>query len=505
VGATVCADNVSVTDGLITVLLDFGAQFTGNERFLEIEVRTDTGLDCTNSAGFVVLSPRQALRIAPHAAYALNADQLDGLNSTAFLQSIPVPLTLSGTSATHIIRGENASTAPGASGVFGLSTAASGITFGVYGQTNSTLGLGVFGHATASSGLTFGGQFASDSTSGRGVHGIALANTGNTTGVHGQSSSTSGRAVFGEATSPSGTTYGGRFESASTAGTGVFGSGGLHGGWFETNSAVGSAVLANATSSNGQGIGVSGFSGGDEGYGVYGSGRFGVFGESDFTNGVGVYGYANAATGATFGGRFETESTAGRAVYGFANAASGLTYGGYLQTSSPDGIGVFAAAVANSGANYGGYFQTASAAGLGAYSTNNALGASFDVELSGPNGAINTKGFVYREYSASSPKAAIPVAYGSISAAGAINGGTGNFTVSHTVTGEYDITISGETYSNNSFAVSITALQNSTPFCGTAADVGVPLRVNIWNLATGVKADLAFQFVVYATNPSGPG
>src|SRR5215510_192372 len=38
VGPVFCADNVEVSDGLFTVLLDFGAQFNGEQRFLEIEV-----------------------------------------------------------------------------------------------------------------------------------------------------------------------------------------------------------------------------------------------------------------------------------------------------------------------------------------------------------------------------------------------------------------------------------------------------------------------------------
>ncbi|MBI4579029.1 MAG: hypothetical protein HY718_04960 [Planctomycetes bacterium] len=55
---------------------------------LEIDVRADTGLDCTNPAGFVVLAPRQTLNAAPNALFALNADRLDGLDSSAFRQPV---------------------------------------------------------------------------------------------------------------------------------------------------------------------------------------------------------------------------------------------------------------------------------------------------------------------------------------------------------------------------------------------------------------------------------
>lgn len=83
-GTTLCANDVTVTNGRFSILLDFGAQFAGQKRFLEIEARTDTGLDCSSSGGFVLLSPRQELTPTPNATYALasassvNATQLGG-------------------------------------------------------------------------------------------------------------------------------------------------------------------------------------------------------------------------------------------------------------------------------------------------------------------------------------------------------------------------------------------------------------------------------------------
>jgi len=121
VGSTQTINGVSVTGGLFTVALNAGGEFgatpfAGEQRWLEIAVNGTT------------LVPRQEITAAPNALFALNTGLFDGLDSTAFLQSIPVPLTLSGTSVTHIIRGDNASTAAGASGVSGLSTATSGGT-----------------------------------------------------------------------------------------------------------------------------------------------------------------------------------------------------------------------------------------------------------------------------------------------------------------------------------------------------------------------------------------
>jgi hypothetical protein len=72
-GPTLCSDNVTVTGGKVTVQLDFGSQFAGSQRFLEVRVRQDTGLDCTNAAGFTALTPRQNLTATPNALFALNA------------------------------------------------------------------------------------------------------------------------------------------------------------------------------------------------------------------------------------------------------------------------------------------------------------------------------------------------------------------------------------------------------------------------------------------------
>lgn len=75
IAATQCLDNVTVNAGKFTVVLDFGDVFVGDERYLQIEVRPDTGLGCASSTGFVALTPRQRLTAAPHALHALTAGQ----------------------------------------------------------------------------------------------------------------------------------------------------------------------------------------------------------------------------------------------------------------------------------------------------------------------------------------------------------------------------------------------------------------------------------------------
>lgn len=77
IGSTNCVNNVQVTDGKFVATFDFGLSFvTASSRFLDIEVRSDTGLDCSNAGGFVVLAPRQQLTATPLAAHSKSAFSL---------------------------------------------------------------------------------------------------------------------------------------------------------------------------------------------------------------------------------------------------------------------------------------------------------------------------------------------------------------------------------------------------------------------------------------------
>jgi len=88
-GPTFCADNVSVAGGLFTVVIDVGQQFaTGEARYLEIEVRPDTGQNCGTTTGYTVLVPRQPLTDTPRAmvaniAHALAIPNGSSLNAVA--------------------------------------------------------------------------------------------------------------------------------------------------------------------------------------------------------------------------------------------------------------------------------------------------------------------------------------------------------------------------------------------------------------------------------------
>ncbi|MBK9188213.1 MAG: hypothetical protein IPM33_04580 [Phycisphaerales bacterium] len=73
IGPVLCIDNLTPIDGRFSTPLDFGAVFTGQRLYLQIETRSDTGLNCAITSGFSALTPRQELTITPHAAYALSA------------------------------------------------------------------------------------------------------------------------------------------------------------------------------------------------------------------------------------------------------------------------------------------------------------------------------------------------------------------------------------------------------------------------------------------------
>jgi hypothetical protein len=74
VGPELCVNDVSVVDGQFTILLDFGTQFSGAQRHIEIDVRADTGLTCADQSGYETLAPRQNITPAPYALFALNGN-----------------------------------------------------------------------------------------------------------------------------------------------------------------------------------------------------------------------------------------------------------------------------------------------------------------------------------------------------------------------------------------------------------------------------------------------
>lgn len=81
---TVNVNGVTVTNGVFTVQLDFGANtFDGTDRFLDISVKQST------ATIYTFLTPRQKLASVPFATKAIkseNADSLGGLYANSYLQ-----------------------------------------------------------------------------------------------------------------------------------------------------------------------------------------------------------------------------------------------------------------------------------------------------------------------------------------------------------------------------------------------------------------------------------
>lgn len=85
VGPSVTNPAVAVSNGLFTVMLDFGeGVFTGDPRWLEIGVLTNGG-----GTGYLFLAPRQRMAAAPYALYAASAGTATAANSAAVAATAP--------------------------------------------------------------------------------------------------------------------------------------------------------------------------------------------------------------------------------------------------------------------------------------------------------------------------------------------------------------------------------------------------------------------------------
>ncbi len=142
-GDTKSITNVSVVNGLFTVGVDFGEQFSGNARWLEAAVQ------CTGDTGFTPLTPRQQLTATPYA-----------------LSLHPGAVVLGDLPGKGVVTANNVTTGVG-SGLVGIShgggAAVSGVVMndgngpGVSGVSAS--GTGLYGESTAGFALHAKGLF----------------------------------------------------------------------------------------------------------------------------------------------------------------------------------------------------------------------------------------------------------------------------------------------------------------------------------------------------------
>lgn len=101
-GSTLCIDEYTTdSEGRITTTLDFGAQFNGQRRFLEVRIRAGgVAGDCAVNAGFITLTPRQELTVSPYAGYSIvsaiagNATNLNGQPASFYTNAANLTGTL---------------------------------------------------------------------------------------------------------------------------------------------------------------------------------------------------------------------------------------------------------------------------------------------------------------------------------------------------------------------------------------------------------------------------
>ncbi len=90
----------------------------------------------------------------------------------------------------------------------------------------------------------------------------------------------------------------------------------------------------------------------------------------------------------------------------------------------------------------------------------------------------------------------VPIVYGNVAAAGGILGGTGNFTVSRTAAGNYEIAVNGETIVGTAnYFFSVVPL-SPNPQYATANSFNNNLKIEIFDI-NGVNQDGIFSFFVY--------
>lgn len=109
------------------------------------------------------------------------------------------------------------------------------------------------------------------------------------------------------------------------------------------------------------------------------------------------------------------------------------------------------------------------------------------------SGNTNTAGEIRR--TSTGDANLVPICYGSVDAAGTILSGSGNFSVTTTPPGFYEITITGETYTNSGYTTSATPVSSNPRFLSTG-NSGGKIVVRTFTSASAL-VDTLFHFVVY--------
>ena len=113
IGSTLTRSTVNVTNGIFSTKLDFGGQFPGANRYLEIHVRV------SGQPSFTTLTPRQLVNSSPYSIKSINSDTA----TTATTAQTAV-------SSTNAINAQTAVTATNASNATTATTANNALSLG---------------------------------------------------------------------------------------------------------------------------------------------------------------------------------------------------------------------------------------------------------------------------------------------------------------------------------------------------------------------------------------
>jgi hypothetical protein len=223
INSTITKGTVTVTSGVFTVRLDYGAAaFPGGDRFLEISVRPASSAD-----PYTTLSPRQQITSEPYALrtafagsadIATNAQQLGGNPASVYVQTTDSRLTdarAPTAGSSNYIQNSTATQAGSNFNISGDGTAGGTLSgnivdaatqysiggnrvLSVQGTANTFLGLGAGFNNTASGNAFFGSQAGLANTTGNG-NAFFGANAGH-------NNTASGNAFFGSAAGQANTT-----------------------------------------------------------------------------------------------------------------------------------------------------------------------------------------------------------------------------------------------------------------------------------------------------------
>lgn len=310
VGGTVTLSDQSVQNGVFSASLDFGSQFNGSARWLELRVRPGASV-----GAYTTISPRTLL------------------DSTPYAQALHLPVAETGSSAGTMMQFTNSNTA---GAVMSLTSVAASGNYPLF---------------------FYQPVLSLDTNDGNGI--FALTSNTNAYSVYAVSSGAGSRAIVGHNNAATGeaarldlnndTNPDNAFE-VQTAGTG-------RAAWFNNNNAAATMPtvyakniatgdsIPNSTQDNG--VAIKGESTGGFGIGVMGKGvEAGVFGYSSATGGAGVWGKTGGAGGdVSTGVRGDGNGAGTSGVAAFNNLGTAI----YGQSSGSNNAGFFSGNVTITG------------------------------------------------------------------------------------------------------------------------------------------------------------